>query len=40
MSSEMRESYNSSEDWYNFTPSFDESSIRHSLDQHHSIGDA
>lgn len=38
MSSEMRERYNSSEDWYQFTPSFDEDAIRHSLKAHHSMG--
>jgi conjugative coupling factor TraD (TOL family) len=35
MSSEMRERYTSSEDWYQFSPSFDEEAIRHSLTQHH-----
>jgi len=35
MSSEMRERYNSSEDWYQFIPSFDETAIRHSLKAHH-----
>ncbi|MBT6454196.1 MAG: type IV conjugative transfer system coupling protein TraD [Gammaproteobacteria bacterium] len=38
MSVEMRERYNSSEDWYQFVPSFDESAIRHSLKAHHSMG--
>lgn len=37
MTLEMRESYNSSEDWYQFTPSFDEAAIRHSLKNHHSL---
>ncbi|MBC8386284.1 MAG: type IV conjugative transfer system coupling protein TraD [Gammaproteobacteria bacterium] len=36
MTLEMRESYNSSEDWYQFTPSFDEAAIRHSLKNHQS----
>ena len=37
MSVEMRERYNSSEDWYQYTPSFDEASIRHSLTKHRSM---
>ena len=37
MTLEMRESYNSSEDWYQFTPSFDESAIRNSLKEHKTV---